>query len=67
MDFSKSHQIHDLREAYNDFRMIIKLIQGGYRFDDDDAKNVIAQMEKALDRFHHHILDLEKDRNSQKI
>jgi septation ring formation regulator EzrA len=64
MPSSKPRELHELREAYNDFRMTLKLIQTGYKFDDSDAKKVMLQLEKALDTFQQHIQYLEKNRQS---
>lgn len=41
-------RIHDLKTVHYDFQTVLRLLNSGYRFDDEDAPPVLAQLEKAL-------------------
>lgn len=41
-------RIHNLKEVYTDFKIVLNLLRSGYRFDDSDAPRALKQLEKAL-------------------
>ena len=46
---SKTTRIHDLTKSIMDFKILLHLIQTGYKFDDDQATLMIDQLSRSLD------------------
>jgi hypothetical protein len=45
---NRSQRIHDLRNVYHDFKIVLDLIHNGYSFNDEDAPAIVQQLTKAL-------------------
>jgi hypothetical protein len=44
----KLQRLHDLNAVHTDFKSVIILLKSGYRFDDENAPDVVKQLEHAL-------------------
>jgi hypothetical protein len=55
-----SKNLHDLKSVYTDFKIILNLVQSGYRFDDEDAPTILRQLEKTLVSFKSELDEIEK-------
>jgi hypothetical protein len=43
-----AQRLHDLRGVHADFKATLRLLESGYRFDDEDAPSALAQLKKAV-------------------
>lgn len=57
----RSQRLHDLHGAHANFKSILRLLKSGYRFDDEEAPAVLAQLEKAVANLGREIQSLEQE------
>jgi hypothetical protein len=58
---SHAQRLHDLRGAHANFKSVLRLIESGYRFDDEDAPAALAQLDKAVKLLDREIRALESE------
>jgi hypothetical protein len=58
---SRLQRLHDLRGIHADFKSTLRLLESGYRFDDEDAPAALTQLKKAVAHFEEELKQLEQE------
>lgn len=56
-----AQRLHDLRGIHADFKSVLRLLESGYRFDDEDAPAALVQLKKAVAHFDEELKRLEQE------
>jgi hypothetical protein len=54
----ESKDLHDLSGVCIDFKILLELLQTGYRFDDEQAPELLKQLEHSVKVLEAHVRDL---------
>ncbi len=57
----RQQRLHDLNAVHTDFKSVVILLKSGYKFDDENAPDVIKQLEHALSLLKYEIERQQKD------
>ena len=66
MEKSTRQRLHDLKTVHTNFKTVMMLLQTGYPLDDEAAKPVLAQLQKAVEMLKEEIGMLEGEWNKER-